>query len=88
MKYKLKWQVKLGLVLFLAAVVLFCTGMTKGRRNIEYSPYAVKPGDTVWSIAASCDGDIRENVWLIQQKNELRRNEYIHAGDLLYVPCE
>lgn len=87
MKYKLKWQVKLGLICFIAVVVFICTGMaTRCGRDVSYTAYSVREGDTVWSIAKECPGDIRENVWLIRSKNGIGRDGAIYVGDLIYIP--
>ena len=35
--------------------------------------YIVRPGDTLWSIAArNYAGDVREGVWKLEQRNQLR----------------
>jgi LysM repeat protein len=48
--------------------------------------YVVKPGDTVWSIAAErYGGDPRGGVWKIQKRNGLR-NGVIRSGQLLVLP--
>ena len=46
----------------------------------------VKPGDTLWSIAAErYGGDPRGGVWKIQKRNGLR-NGVIRSGQLLVLP--
>jgi LysM repeat protein len=48
--------------------------------------YVVKPGDTLWSIAAhSYAGDPREGVWKIQQQNHLG-SATIAPGEKLVLP--
>jgi LysM repeat protein len=48
--------------------------------------YVVRPGDTLWSIAAqSSSGDPREAVWEIQQRNHLA-SATISPGEKLVLP--
>jgi LysM repeat protein len=46
----------------------------------------VKPGDTLWSIAAAnLAGDPREGVWELQQRNRLS-GTLIRPGQRLVLP--
>jgi Tfp pilus assembly protein FimV len=48
--------------------------------------YVVRPGDSLWSIAASrYGGDTREAVWRVQQRNP-RGAAGLQAGDVLTLP--
>ena len=48
--------------------------------------YVVRPGDTLWSIAARAyAGDPREGVWEIQQRNHLDAAT-ISPGEKLVLP--
>ena len=48
--------------------------------------YVVKPGDTLWSVAArTFAGDPREGVWKIEQRNHLA-SATIVPGERLIVP--
>lgn len=48
--------------------------------------YRVKPGDTLWSIAASSyGGDPREGVWELRQRNHLAGTT-IAPGQVLTLP--
>jgi LysM repeat protein len=48
--------------------------------------YVVKAGDTLWEIAeARYDGDPRDAVWRIQQRNGLE-SPAIAPGDVLVLP--
>ena len=48
--------------------------------------YRVRPGDSLWSIAASrYGGDTREGVWELQQANRLVGTTIV-PGQLLVVP--
>ena len=48
--------------------------------------YVVKPGDSLWSIAAEqYPGDPREGVWKLQRQNALA-GPTIHPGQRLMLP--
>jgi LysM repeat protein len=48
--------------------------------------YVVRPGDTLWSIAAArYAGDPREGVWKLQRKNDLSGTT-ITPGEKLVLP--
>jgi hypothetical protein len=48
--------------------------------------YRVKPGDTLWSIAATqLAGDPREGVWELRERNRLA-GTLIRPGQLLVLP--
>ena len=48
--------------------------------------YVVKPGDTLWSIAAArYAGDSREGIWKLQRRNELSGTT-ITPGERLVLP--
>ena len=48
--------------------------------------YLVRPGDTLWSIAArTYAGDPREGVWRLEQRNHLA-SATIVPGEKLVVP--
>ena len=48
--------------------------------------YVVQAGDTLWAIAEThYDGDPREAVWRIEQRNHLESVD-IHPGQALLLP--
>ena len=48
--------------------------------------YIVRPGDTLWSIAAKrYAGDPREGIWKLQRRNELAGTT-ISPGERLVLP--
>jgi nucleoid-associated protein YgaU len=49
-------------------------------------PYRVRPGDTLWSIAARhYSGDPRQGVWVIQEENGLE-TAALSPGQILLIP--
>jgi hypothetical protein len=47
----------------------------------------VRPGDTLWEIATrQYDGDPREGVWRIRERNGLRSDGGLLPGQLLILP--
>ena len=49
--------------------------------------YRVKPDDTLWSIAQShYGGDVRDEIWQIQQANHLGETQTISPGERLVLP--
>jgi hypothetical protein len=48
--------------------------------------YVVKPSDTLWAIAArSYAGDVRENVWKLEQRNHLGSTP-LRPGQVILLP--
>jgi hypothetical protein len=49
-------------------------------------PYSVRPGDTLWSIAAAhYDGDPREGVWRLRRENRLA-GAGLAPGQVIVIP--
>ena len=77
-----------GKILMLAALVLiawaFVARASQGAGAAAH--YTVKPGDTLWSIAASrYAGDPRDAIYRIDQKNHLH-GSVIVPGQMLLLP--
>lgn len=55
-------------------------------KKYTYETYTVHQGDTLWSIAASThpEGDIREIIYMIRQKNDISPN--IYPGQEILIP--
>ena len=77
-----------GKILMLAALALIAWAFV-ARASQGAGPavhYTVKPGDTLWSIAASrYAGDPRDAIYRIGQKNQLR-GSVIVPGQVLLLP--
>ena len=75
-------------ILLLALLVLALWALfarDSGAAGAEGS-YRVKPGDTLWSIAATVyRGDPREGVWKITARNDLAGST-ITPGQVLVLP--
>lgn len=75
-------------LLFLAAVVALALVISNARAagGGPELRYVVEPGDTLWSIAGErYDGDPREGVWRLQQRNGLV-GAALTPGMVLVVP--
>ena len=76
---------KLLLALAIAAVVVAVVARTSSGHSAE-QVYRVRPGDTLWAIAASrYGGDPREGIWRIQQRNRLN-SALLRPGERLVLP--
>ncbi len=49
--------------------------------------YLVKPGDTLWDIAAANYDDVGAGMHAIQRRNGLKRQKVL-AGEILLIPIE
>ena len=76
---------KTALLLALILVVAALTARpSSGAR--EEARYVVRPGDTLWAIAADrYAGDPRKAVWRISERNGLA-NGALQPGTVLYLP--
>jgi hypothetical protein len=72
------------LVAVLAALVLSSARAADG--STAESRYVVKPGDTLWAIAADrYGGDPRRGVWRLRERNGLT-SAGLTSGMILYLP--
>ena len=75
----------LGLTVLLALALLISNARAAGGGGREVR-YVVKPGDTLWAIAAArYGGDPREGIWRLQARNELVGSN-VTPGMVLYLP--
>ena len=83
---------KIILVVSLVLTILAITPLAISRAfvdNTTYETVYVKPGDTVWQIAAKYTtdrDDIRELIYEIRQINKLDNNAKVYSGQTLKVP--
>ncbi|WP_371370986.1 LysM peptidoglycan-binding domain-containing protein [Sporomusa aerivorans] len=83
---------KIILVVSLVLTILAITPLAISRAfvdNTTYETVYVKPGDTVWQIAAKYTtdkDDIRELIYEIRQINKLDNNAKVYSGQILKVP--
>jgi Tfp pilus assembly protein FimV len=77
--------VKLMIVTALIGAVV--GGIARPSQSAQHTRhYTVRPGDSLWSIAASrYSGDTRQAVWRLQQRNP-GVVAGIQAGDVLTLP--
>ncbi|MEN6412668.1 MAG: LysM domain-containing protein [Veillonellales bacterium] len=81
-------------VLFLVLLILNITPLAISRAFVDTTTYEtvyVKPGDTVWQIAAKYTtdkDDIRKLIYEIRQINKLDNNAKVYPGQTLKVPIK
>lgn len=77
-------------LLLLVLVVLTTGALVVARPTRGAEPevrYEVQPGDTLWEIALSrYDGDPRETVWRIRERNGLE-GSLLQPGAMLVLPA-
>ena len=74
------------LVVIAVVAVLSLWVAAPGRSAGPETRYVVRPGDTLWSIAASrYAGDPREAVWKIKHRNG-RHSSALSPGEVLALP--
>ena len=73
-------------VLTVVAVALWALFAHDSGASGPEQRYRVRPGDTLWSIAAAhAGGDPRKGVWELQQRNGLK-DTLIVPGQVLTLP--
>ncbi len=77
------------LAAFALAVVVLVAALSSARPTSGAEPerrYVVQPGDTLWAIAtARYEGDPREAVWRIRDRNGLE-SAVLRPGQVLDMP--
>lgn len=73
--------------LALLAVIAFAVVVHGSAGSGPERGYTVRPGDTLWTIAAArYGGDIRAAIWRIERRNGLP-GATIYAGQRLVLPA-
>jgi nucleoid-associated protein YgaU len=76
----------LWVVVFAVLALAFSSARAAGGSSDAGVRHVVKPGDTLWQIASEhCNGDPRDAVWRIQQRNGLTSPALV-PGMTLYLP--
>ncbi len=74
-----------------ACIISFFTSMATSHvfsaEPVEYANIVVSKGDTLWSIASNLNGNTKENIYDIQQKNNLK-GSIIYEGQEIVVPIK
>ena len=74
------------ILIVLLATVLWAVFARASESAGPRQAYVVKPGDSLWSIAAErYAGDPREGVWKLERINDLGEGS-IYPGQQLYLP--
>lgn len=74
-------------IILTALIGIVVAGIARPSQSAQHARhYVVRPGDSLWSIAASrYGGDTREAVWRLQQRNPQVAGG-LQAGDMLTLP--
>ena len=83
-RFTVSLSIILGILFFIFSII---TSKTFSYQKPEYMEIAVSQGDTLWSIAGSFEGNIRENIYLIQKINKMENCD-IYVGQKLLVPSK
>jgi nucleoid-associated protein YgaU len=71
----------------LAAVLIVALGTARATGDAAPGErYVVRPGDTLWALAATRYDDVRRGVWAIRRVNGLERGGALVPGSVLRLP--
>ena len=73
------------IVCIISFVMSMLTNVVFSASPIEYETIIVAEGETLWSIASSLEGNVRENIYNIKEVNNLQ-SSIIYVGQELLVP--
>jgi Tfp pilus assembly protein FimV len=74
------------LILLVAAALLVGFAARSSHGAGPERHYVVRPGDTLWSIAArNYGGDVRQAIWTLEQRNHLATATLV-PGEKLVLP--
>ena len=81
-----RFIISMSIIVFVISFFMsMLTSVVFSASPIEYDTVVVSEGDTLWSIASSLEGNVRENIYIIKKINKLE-SSMIFVGQELSVP--
>ena len=81
-----RFIISMSIIVFVISFFMsMLTSVVFSASPIEYDTVVVSEGDTLWSIASSLEGNVRENIYMIKKINKLE-SSMIFVGQELSVP--
>ena len=81
-----RFIISMSIIVFVISFFMsMLTSVVFSASPVEYDSIIVSEGDTLWSIASSIEGNVRENIYTIKKINNLD-SSMIFVGQELLVP--